>query len=122
MSKDDDDNVKRLNVRFKAPPEDGGEMLRIVRPYSRDECNHRWRMVGAKQIDAHYLIREGETEVECGLCGTRLDPMFVLMRLATEEQQWSRTRKAYQDEMSRLNKRRRTKCDHCGQMARISAS
>lgn len=114
-----DDKIKPLPVKFKAPPSPDEPMLKVVR-YEPDGCNHAWEYRGGKMVNANYLIREGEMEVECGLCGTRLDPMFVLRRLANEETQWERTRQNYKEEMKRLNERSRTKCDHCGKMTRIS--
>ena len=115
----EDDNVRKLGVKFKAPPSEDEPTLKVIQ---HEGCNHRWTFRQGRQINATYLIREGETEVECGLCNTRLDPMFVLRHLAFEETNWLRTRKAYQDEMKRLNARRRTKCDNCGHMTRISRS
>jgi hypothetical protein len=114
----DDDKIKPLPVRFKAPPT-GETMLKVVRSRS-GECDHRWFFAGGQMKTVTYLIREGETEVECGNCNTKLDPMFVLLRLANEETQWARTREAYIEEMRRLSERQRTKCEHCEKMTRIS--
>lgn len=122
MTDGEDDKIKKLNVKFKAPPSEDAPTLQVVQHYERDGCNHKWVIRGGRTVHASYLIREGETEVECGLCNTRLDPMFVLRHLAFEEANWHRTRQAYQDEMKRLNERRRTKCDNCGHMTRISRS
>ena len=118
----DDDKVKRLGVKFKAPPKEDGPMLRIVHSGGRGDCDHRWTFVDGRMRSVQYLIREGETEVECGNCGTRLDPMFVLKRLAHEETKWLEARATYAEEMKRLGERSRTKCQHCGQMTRISRS
>lgn len=117
-----DDNVKTLPVKFKAPPAVDSPMLKVIEGYGSDGCNHRYRWDDGlgRMVDATYYLREGETEVECGFCHTRLDPMFVLRLLAREETQWLRTRRAYIDEMKRLNERRRTRCNHCGRMTRIS--
>lgn len=118
---DDDQKVTRLGVKFKAPPATDGPTLKIVDRYSRDSCNHLFYVAPGRNLrDVTYLIREGETDVECGACGTRLDPMFVLRRLAHKESDWNRTREAYQKEMARLNERSRTTCQHCGKMTRIS--
>ncbi|MFG1302659.1 hypothetical protein V5F34_00770 [Xanthobacter autotrophicus] len=106
-----DEKVARLGVKFKAPPAADGQVLRLVDKYDSAACNHHF---------VHYLIREGETEVECGNCGTRLDPMFVLKKLAHKESNWNRTREVYQEEMARLKERQRTTCQHCGKMTRIS--
>lgn len=122
----DDDKIKRLPVGFKQPPTGDRPMLEIVR-YEKDGCNHKWGYFAdpvapgrSRMVNASYLIREGETEVECSLCGTKLDPMFVLRILAHEESKWMETRKHYQEEMRRLRERERTKCNHCGKMTRIS--
>lgn len=117
-----DDNVKSLPIKFKAPPSDDGPMLQLVDNRFGDTkgCSHTWTYVEGRQVNARYLIREGETEVECSLCETKLDPMFVLRRLAVEETKWERTRTAYQAEMVRLNERKKTKCEYCSRMTRIS--
>lgn len=123
---DDDDKVTKLPVRFKKPPSADGPMLRVIHGFDPGGCNHRWVFrhdpaTGRSQkINAQYLIREGDTEVECSLCKTRIDPMFVLRILAVEENHWKETRRHYQAEMQRLNERERTKCQHCGKMTRIS--
>jgi hypothetical protein len=119
-----DDKIKPLPVKFKAPPSDAEPMLKVVH-YERDGCNHKWTFrdsggLSGRIVNASYLIREGETEVECSLCNTKLDPMFVLRMLAHEETSWHRARDAYQAEMKRLQERERTKCDSCGKMTRIS--
>lgn len=122
---DDDDNITKLPVGFKTPPSADGPMLKVVHSFDPGGCNHRWVFRAdpatgrTHRFNAQYLIREGDTEVECSLCNTRLDPMFVLRILAIEENQWQETRKHYQEEMARLNERSRTKCQHCGQMTRI---
>lgn len=115
-----DDNVTSLPVKFKKPVDPNDQpMLKVVHSNS-NECNHDWKFVGGRTVDVQYLIREGETEIECGGCGAKLDPMFVLRKLAHKETRWHDARKRYADEMKRLSERSRTKCDHCGQMTRIS--
>ena len=116
--KDDSDNIKPLGITFKSPPAEDAPQLEIVRDYS--QCNHSWHVTGGKVRQASYLMREGEAEVECGLCGTRLDPLIVLAQLARHVAQWQRHREIHQDEMKRLNERTRTKCQHCGKLTRIS--
>lgn len=116
----DDPIVKRLGVKFKEPPTEQDQMLKLVRKYERGECNHDWFFVAGQMREVQYLLREGETEVECGHCGTRLDPMWVLKKLAHKETRWDRTRQSYAEEMKRLSERSRTKCEHCGKMTRIS--
>lgn len=116
-----DDNITKLPIKFKAPPSDDGPMLQIVETrFGAGECNHATQYVNGKMVSARYLIREGETEVECSLCATKLDPMFVLRKLAHEETKWERSRKTYHEEMARLKERKATKCEHCSKMTRIS--
>ncbi len=112
----DDDKVARLPVRFKQPPSEDHSDRTLLLAWERPKagaCDHRWRV--------QYLIREGEAEVECGGCGTRLDPMWVLKLLATEDRRYSEARKTYLDEQKRLAERKRTKCESCGHMTRISS-
>ncbi|TAZ20732.1 hypothetical protein ELH77_19190 [Rhizobium ruizarguesonis] len=118
MTKIDDDNVQPIGVKFKPPPSNE-RTLTVVRDVG---CDHKLTFVNGKVVRANYLIREGETEVECGLCGKHLDPMFVLLHLANQETSWIRNRQAYLEEHKRLNSRRRTKCEHCQKITRISSS
>jgi hypothetical protein len=116
----DDDKIKRLPVRFKQPVNEAGRTLKIVdNRFSRDECDHI-HLAGQWHQPVTYLIRKGETEVECGGCGTKLDPMFVLTLMAHAETDWLRTRELYIEEMKRLDGRKATKCERCGHMTRIS--
>lgn len=105
----DDSKVTRLPVRFKAPapPE-----RTLVRPYEvgkRDACHHE-----------SFVVDETKAEVECATCGTKLNPMWVLQHLASEERSFHDTHKRYVEEMERLSERSSTKCRHCGKMTRIS--
>jgi hypothetical protein len=115
-----DDNITPIGIKFKTPPDDDPPMLTVVGQWGKDSCNHRTFYQDGHTYPVTYSLREGETEVECGHCKTRLDPMFVLRLLAHEETQWLRNRQRYIDEMKRLHERSRTKCWHCGQMTEIS--
>lgn len=116
----EEDKISRLPVRFKEPANEAGRTLKIVKTsFSRDECDHV-HLAGEWNRRVTYLIREGETEVECGGCGTKLDPMFVLALMANAETDWLRTREIYVEEMKRLSERKATKCERCGHMTRIS--
>lgn len=119
---DSEDKIKKLNVRFKAPPSEDQPTLQVV---DRGGCDHRSIYVnsgglGGRFVDVQYKIRDGETEVECGNCGTRLDPMWVLKILARREHGWHQKREVANEEMKRLEQRTSTKCRHCGKMTRIS--
>lgn len=115
-----DDNIKALPVKFKNPPSDDPPLLSVVSRGADRDCDHVHYFADNRMVPVTYHIREGETEVECGHCHVRLDPMFVLRRMATKETQWSRAREHYIEEMARLSERSRTKCYHCGKMTEIS--
>ncbi len=104
--------VVPLPVRFKRRDGEDAPSLRLIRRYGfRDECDHR---------NTTYIVCEGESQVECGRCGTKLEAIWVLTQFAHSEMRWYRSRERYQDEMKRLSARSRTKCEHCGRMTRIS--
>lgn len=104
-----DDDVTKLPVRFKQRAPD----RTLVRPFEvlrGTKCSHLY---------VTYLIDESSAEVECGQCGEKLNPMWVLRRLANEDRRFAEAHETYQDEMRRLNERSRAKCEHCGKMTRI---
>lgn len=105
------DNIKELPIRFKKRAPEQRTVVRAWEVGRVAECSH---------LGATYLIRDGEAEVECGRCGTRLDPMWVLGKIATDDRRYEESQKRYQEEQKRLAERKRTKCDHCGKMTRIS--
>lgn len=105
----DDDKVTRLPVRFKdAAPAD----RTLVFPHEvgkSDGCQHE-----------KFIVDRAKAEVECGACGEKLNPMWVLVQLCGRDRRFHEAHKRYHDEMKRLSERSRTKCDHCGRMTRIS--
>lgn len=74
----------------------------------------------AKCYHRRFTIDEKLQEVECRDCGEKLNPMFALVQLARQENRYHELHERYQDEMTRLAERSKTKCQHCGQMTRIS--
>jgi hypothetical protein len=108
-----DESVLRLPVKFKTPPSEE-RTLEVVHG-GFDRCNHNFIIVGGEIKHVTYIIDEAAAEVECSNCKAKLNPMWVLARLAHHE-----TRYRYQEEMKRLSERTRTKCDNCGHMTRIS--
>lgn len=96
-----------LPVRHTTPPEDR-PMLVLPNP---GKCIH---------FNTSFEVDEDSGDCKCLGCGERVTAIFVLTRLMQLESKWMKTRAAYQDEMKRLNERSRTKCEHCGQMTRIS--
>ena len=120
------DDVTKLPVRFKAPPT-GERVLEVVGRYGDGErCNHDFYFAGdplsggsvMKRVT--YLVDEAAAEVECSNCHAKLNPMWVPARLAHHETQYHELASRYQEEMRRLSERKRTKCEKCGYMTRIS--
>lgn len=105
----DDDKVTRLPIRFKdaVPPE-----RTLVFPYE----------VGKGSVCLHekFIVDKEKAEVECGGCGEKLNPMWVLVQLCGRDRRFHEGHRRYHEEMKRLSERSRTKCHHCGQMTRIS--
>lgn len=81
------------------------------RPWGPDRtCDHH---------GATYFYDESEAEVTCGGCGAKLNPVWVLAQLSAMEGRWIEGRRAYLQLKAEHEKRRRCKCQHCGQMTRI---
>lgn len=105
----DDDHfaeVRKLPVRMRR---DLGDE-RVLAPVMGVKC---WHQHG-------FLIDERASEVTCAACGEKLSPMWVLAELMRKEHRWHALHERYQSELARLNERERTKCQHCGQITRIS--
>lgn len=101
------DNVTALPVKPRLPLEEGA-MLQPV-PFSK--CHH---------LMASFEIDVDAAKCFCKQCGGEVSAIFVLEQLMKQESRWMQRQRQYQDEMSRLAERARTKCQHCGQMTRIS--
>lgn len=76
--------------------------------YQRGKCQH-----------VHIIVDEELAEVECADCGAKLNPIAVLVRYAREESRLSQNIEGLNKARESLDKRLRTKCQHCGQMTRI---
>lgn len=112
MIDNDDGKITQIGVQFKSRPEDGERsLLRLHEVPKAGGCNH---------LFVTYIVDEALATVECGQCGEKLSPTWVLQKLANNESHHARIRDDYQAEMKRLKERSRTKCDHCGKMTRIS--
>lgn len=101
--------VHTLPVRPRISPEEA-PMLAPVDPL---KCRHH---------SAKFEIDMRAGKCFCRDCKEEVSPMFVLEKLMHEESRWRRTRSDYLDELKRLEQRSRTKCQHCGEMTRISRS
>lgn len=111
MNEDDADNVKRLPVRFKQPVPEERSLVAPWEVGAPSKCNH---------YSVGYIVDASAAQVECGKCGEKLNPMWVLGQLASDDRRFAESQKRYQEEMERLSKRARTKCQYCGSMTRIS--
>lgn len=107
----DDDNIKKLPVKFKNPLPEDRTVLQPWEVMKGGGCGH---------VYVQYIVDEKLAEVECGKCGAKLNPMWVLTRLANEDRRYEEGQKRYQEEMKRLSERSRTKCHNCGKMTEIS--
>jgi len=110
---DDSDNITRLPVKFKNPMPEERAVL------------HPWEVMkggGCSHFMVQYVVDEALAEVECGKCGAKLNPMWVLSKLASQDRRFEEGQKRYQEEMQRLGERSRTKCFHCGKLTDISRS
>lgn len=106
----DDDNVKKLPVKFKTPIPPERSLVEV----QLGKCTHR------SMFGAAYAVDESLAEVECSLCAAKLNPMWVLAQLASDDRRYFEAHQRYHDEMKRLKERSRTKCNSCGVMTLIS--
>jgi hypothetical protein len=121
MRSDQEDKIRRLPVKFRTRTDVGEVSLKIVAAVET-ACDHIAVAGEGGLVEVCYLIREGETEVECGHCSTRLEPMWVLNQMARRESRYRRTVERCHEAMKRLAERSKTRCECCGQMTGISRS
>jgi hypothetical protein len=101
------ENVTVLPVKQREPVDEGA----FLRPVPPGKCIH---------FNTSFEVDVDGGKCKCLGCGEEVTPIFVLQQLMNKESRWNRTREAYQEEMRRLKERSSTKCNHCGQMTRIS--
>lgn len=101
------DNILQLPVKQREPVDES----RFLVPVPVATCIH---FQGPFEVD----VDGGKCK--CLKCGGEVSPIFVLKQLMHQESRWMRTRAAYLDEMKRLAERSRTKCQHCGEMTKVS--
>lgn len=77
-------------------------------------------VVFAKCMHGQFQIDSTLEQVTCGVCKERLNPIYVLKRLAMQDSKFRENNEKYNEEMKRLTERSKTKCEHCGQMTKIS--
>lgn len=76
---------------------------------NRDSCRH-----------LRLMIDPSLTYVECANCGEKLNPVWVLERMIKEASQWKNSLIEYRKIVEKLEKKRRTKCEHCGKFTSVN--
>lgn len=76
--------------------------------YALGRCQHK-----------RVTVDEVLAEVECRDCGTKLNPIVVLVRMAHEESVLGVRIDAMKKLKAELDEKLRTKCKHCGQMTPV---
>lgn len=107
-------DVERLPVKFKTPVPVDRVLVRPFEIQRHEPCIH------SPLMGASYVVDEKLAEVECGKCGAKLNPMWVLAQIASHDRRLHEAQARYQDEQKRLAERSKTKCQHCQKMTRIS--
>jgi len=115
MDSDDQKSAEIISIRTGKPEERTYERTLIDngRRYSANKCSHK----GPYEID-----RKLGT-VECGDCGSLLNPIYVLEMLACQETYWNMRQRELRQYLDEINKeiedRTRTRCTHCQNMTAI---
>src|SRR5437868_8154155 len=94
-----DDDPKILAFPDRKRTEDNTPVLQVV--HTNIQCN--------AGRHGPYEINESGTEVTCGTCKEKLNPIWVLRQLSHVESRWRQFHRTYQDEMKRFAERSRTK-------------
>lgn len=104
----DDGTVSFMEFKAKKAPRDDGHALEPAGYKDFQACQHK-----------SLLVDEEKAEVECKKCGAKLNPIWALMRFATEESRLVQRRQALAMERKAWEDRSKTKCRHCGKMTRL---
>jgi len=59
--------------------------------------------------------------VSCDDCGEKLNPIALLLRMATDESRWQHRADELRDALKRYDEKQRCKCQHCGKFTRVRA-
>lgn len=107
MGNEEDSNVAPLGITPKPTDQRG---LRLIRGYT-GACRH---------TGVTYIVDETLAEVQCGECGAKLEPVWVLRQLCEKEAKWNRNREEFLAIKKEAEARTRTRCQHCDQMTAIN--
>lgn len=104
-----DDKITQFPIKHKKPTPEDRTLLSPHEVGKFGKCQH-----------PSFVVDEALAEVECAVCKEKLNPVWVLARLASKDRRMHEASIRYREEMARLAERERTKCQHCGQITRIS--
>lgn len=102
---DSDDNIMQLP---KSKLSKSSSPLEVVHSF---KCMH-----------GRFLVDEKKAEVECGLCHEKLNPMWVLGRIANDDYQLRDRWANLKADLQLMGERTKTKCRHCGKMTPIHSN
>jgi len=109
------DDKKVLSIKFggvaKDPRPDEPSMI-----YKKSDYPYQY---GSECAHINTQISEELDTVLCRDCGEKLSPMWVLKRLANEETKWASKRAEMLKLGEELYKRKRCKCEKCGEITTI---
>lgn len=103
-----DDNITKLPVKFRTPPDESRTLFAPWEVGKPKPCYH-----------SAFVVDQEKSEVECAKCGEKLNPMWVLSYLATQDRNMVDNYRHAHEAMNLLEQRRRAKCEHCGRMTRL---
>jgi DNA-directed RNA polymerase subunit RPC12/RpoP len=113
---DEDKKVVELRLATSSPDAPRVYERTIVdnsRRYAPERCDHK----------GPYIVDRKLGSVECEDCGARLNPIFVLEMLASQEAYWNLRQRDLAKYLAEINaeiaERTRTRCTHCGNMTAI---
>lgn len=109
---------ERRETKFEGDtkPEESSMTYREAPKYYAPDFN---RATGRACSHINTEIDEALAEVTCRDCGVKLNPIWVLARMAKTETKWGYERQRIIDMRKALDERVRCKCDHCGKMTNI---
>lgn len=74
---------------------------------------------GIKCIHGKYIVTHGSYYVECGICGEKLNPFYVIEDLARSESKLRWEFEKLDERVEKTKDKMRCKCQHCGKMTKI---
>lgn len=77
------------------------------------------RQFDRKCQHTRFIVDESESMVECGICGEKLNPIWVIAQLAGDEHRAIRRLKEIEEMAERAVRKTKCKCQHCNKMTDI---